>query len=99
MNIEKLIAAIFLVSCASTQNQVESAIKAVNECEYLKDYAQSIHDALKAEDYSLALNVANAAYLKTLETTDTLCLDSAKQLVKATETLVLEAANADSVDK
>lgn len=94
---EKLIAALFLVGCASTQNQVESAIKAVNNCEYLTDYAESIADALNAKDYTLALNVANAAYLKTLETPDTPCLDSVKELVKETQAIVL--ANASSVNQ
>lgn len=99
MKIQKFIATVFLVSCASTQTQVESAIKAVNECEYLKDYADSIVDALNAKEYSLALNVANAAYLKTLETPETPCLESVKQLVDSTEGLVLDSAEKEGVSQ
>jgi hypothetical protein len=94
---EKVIAALFLVGCASTQKEVVAAVKAVKDCSYLEDYAADISDALNAKDYNLALNIAGEAYMKTLETPETPCLESAKDLTRQTTAFILESANKDSV--
>lgn len=96
---EKVIAALFLVGCASTQKEVVAAVKAVKDCSYLEDYAADISDALNAKDYNLALNIAGEAYMKTLETPETPCLDSAKDLTKQTTAFIIDAANKDSVQQ
>ena len=113
MKLDKLIAALFLIGCASTQETVKTAIKAVESCEYLHDYAQSISDALNAKDYNLAVNIANAAYLKSLEDSEAEmsqsdkagpvgpggqnCINAAKDLKNQAEKFILESDNKEGV--
>jgi hypothetical protein len=80
---------LILCSCSS-QLPVESAINSAKDCSYLLKYTDSVAKALQAKDYSLALNVANAAYLRTLESTDNSCVNDAKQLVEETTNLILK---------
>jgi hypothetical protein len=96
-HMEKLIAAVFLVGCASAQQSAETAVKAVKDCAYLADYADEISDALNAKDYTLAMNLAGNAYMKSLETVETPCLESAKDLTKQVTDFIADAANKDVI--
>ena len=96
-HMEKLISAVFLVGCASAQQSAETAVKAVKDCSYLADYADSITDALNAKDYNLAMNIAGNAYMKSLEDPETPCLESAKDLTKQVTAFIVEAANKDVI--
>ena len=96
-NLEKLIACLFLISCASAGSTVVSTVKAVKSCEYLHDYADDISDALNAKEYNLALNIAGNAYMRALEDSETPCLEAAKELTKQTTQFIVDSANKEGV--
>jgi hypothetical protein len=89
----EIIAAIFLVSCASTEKQAETAVKAVKSCSYLADYADDMTDALNAHDWNLALNIAGQAYMRSLEDENAPCLKGAKELTNQATKFIIEQAN------
>ncbi len=96
MNKELLIAAIFLVSCASTEKQAETAIKTVKACSYLTDYADDMTDALNNKDWNLALNIAGQAYMRALEDENAPCLKGAKELTNQATQFIIEQAKGEN---
>lgn len=88
---KKLIAILFVLGCSSAQETVKSAVKTANDCSYLEDYAVNMVDALNDKEYALALNIAGAAYMKSLETPQTPCLEGAKQLSKQATQFIIES--------
>lgn len=94
---EKLIAALFLVGCASTQAQVEQAVKAAKACEYLMDYADDISVALNDKDYSQAMNLAQEAYAKALTEPEQPCLKESKTLIEQTFAFIVDSAEKEGI--
>lgn len=90
---KSIIAAVFLVSCATTQQQAETAIKTVKACEYLTDYADDITDALNSHQWKLALDIAGKAYMRALEDENAPCLTGAKELTNQATKFIVEQAN------
>lgn len=93
---QSLIAAIFLVSCASTEKQAETAVKAVKACSYLTDYADDMTNALNAHDWNLALNIAGQAYMRALEDENAPCLKGAKELTNQATQFIIEQAKGEN---
>jgi len=92
-NLKKIISILFLFGCAAAKQGAVTAVKAAKDCDYLQDYADDASDALMQKDYNLALNIAGAAYMKTLETPGTPCLKDAKDLTKQVTDFIIEASN------
>jgi|SRR6476620_205224 len=90
---ESIIAAIFLVSCAQTQQQAETAITTVKACSYLHDYADDMTDALNAKDWNQALNIAGQTYMRALEDENAPCLKGAKELTNQATQFIVEQSN------
>lgn len=95
-NKEILIAAVFLVSCASTAKQAETAVKAVKACSYLSDYAEDMTNALNSHDWNLALNIAGQAYMRALEDENAPCLKGAKDLTNQATQFIVEQAKGEN---
>jgi len=93
---EALIAAVFLVSCASTEKQAETAIKTVKACSYLHDYADDMTDALNSKDWNLALNIAGQAYMRALEDENAPCLKGAKELTNQATQFIIDQAKGEN---
>lgn len=88
----KYLLSILLFSCTAAQTAVKDAAKVTEDCDYLQDYADDASKALNEKDYNLALNIAGEAYMRTLETPDTPCLNDAKDLTKQVTNFIIESA-------
>lgn len=84
MTAPKTIASILLLfSCAKVQDVATKTADVAEQCAYLNNYAKEAQEFVTVKNYNAALAVANAAYMKSLETKGAPCVDAAKDLAKS----------------